>query len=390
MPSGYLAGVAVLTAMTLIALAPPRLPGLPGAVTYRLGLVVSELPFVFLALHAAATVLTVAGHGGLRSPADGPIVAAAVLPTAGLAVVARRGFQARPVVHRALDEGLGTGWRRLPRRRFRYARILLWPFPTRPRAVARIRNLRYGPAGRRNRLDVFHHRSRPAGAPVLVYLHGGGYFSGSKNREARPLLHRLAGQGWVCLSATYRLRPRAAFPDHLVDAKQVIAWARAHAGRYGADPETVFVAGSSAGGHLATLAALTPNVPALQPGFADADTTVAGAISLYGYYGRYYDRDATEEIGSTPFAYPAAGAPPVFLAHGDRDTLVPVEQARRLAERLRSGSAHPVVYAELPGGHHAFDLFHSARFEAVVDGVEAFTGRVRAHREDPTVQAGPE
>ena len=61
------------------------------------------------------------------------------------------------------------------------------------------------------------------------------------------------------------------------------------------------------------------------------------------------------------------------MAHGDQDTYVPVESARFMAERLRSRSTEPVVYAELPGGQHSFDLFHSIRFEEVVDGVEAFT-----------------
>ena len=51
------------------------------------------------------------------------------------------------------------------------------------------------------------------------------------------------------------------FPDHLIDAKRVIAWVREHGPEYGADPSKVFVAGSSAGGHLAALAALTPNDP---------------------------------------------------------------------------------------------------------------------------------
>jgi acetyl esterase/lipase len=309
----------------------------------------------------------------------------------GLAIVAWRGSQASPAVAKALDEGLGPQWRssidpklavRLSDRRA-LARILFWPFPVRPREVARVGNIRYGEAGRQNLLDVYHHRRSPADAPVLIYLHGGGYFSGHKRREARPLLYRLARAGWVCVSANYRLRPGATFPEHLIDVKKVIAWVRANSHRYGADASMLFVAGSSAGGHLAILAALTPNEPALQPGFEDADTSITAAISLYGYYGRYYGRDATEDIGSTPFAYPADGAPPIFIAHGDLDTLVPVESARQLTKRLRSKSNKPVVYAELPGGHHAFDLFHSLRFESVVAGIEAFTAWIRSRGDAP-------
>jgi acetyl esterase/lipase len=80
-----------------------------------------------------------------------------------------------------------------------------------------------------------------------------------------PLLYRLASQGWVCVSANYRLQPAAQHPDHLIDLKQVIAWVRAHGHEYGADPALLFVAGSSAGAHMASLAALTPTTPPTSP-----------------------------------------------------------------------------------------------------------------------------
>ena len=111
------------------------------------------------------------------------------------------------------------------------------------------------------------------------------FAAAGRTRRRRPLIYRLASQGWVCISANYRLSPAATFPDHLIDVKKVIAWVREHGHEYGADPMIVFVAGSSAGGHLASFAALTPNDPAFQPGFEAADTSVSAAISLYGYYG---------------------------------------------------------------------------------------------------------
>jgi hypothetical protein len=79
-------------------------------------------------------------------------------------------------------------------------------------------------AGGRNRLDVYRRRGRPPDGPTLVSFHGGGDFSGDKNREGRALLHRLAGRGWLCVSANHRLRPAVTFPDHLTDAKRAIAW----------------------------------------------------------------------------------------------------------------------------------------------------------------------
>ena len=70
------------------------------------------------------------------------------------------------------------------------------------------------------------------------------------------------------------------------------------------------------------------------------------------------------------------------MAHGDKDTLVLVEDARLVVQRLRGISSSPVVYAELPGGQHGFDLFGSLRFEAVVSGIEAFAAWVRSRRRE--------
>ena len=122
------------------------------------------------------------------------------------------------------------------------------------------------------------------------------------------------------------------------------------------------------------MAALTPGDSRFQPGFELADTTVTAAISLYGYYGGL---GGTDPSLSSPREHVRADAPPFFIAHGDRDTLALVEDARAFVERLRSSSSNPVVYAELPGAQHTFDLVHSLRFEAVVDAIEAFAGWVR-------------
>ena len=66
-----------------------------------------------------------------------------------------------------------------------WAGILGRPFPVRPRQVERVANLAHGDAGRQNLLDLYRHRAHPAGAPTLVYLHGGAFPSGGKH-DARP------------------------------------------------------------------------------------------------------------------------------------------------------------------------------------------------------------
>jgi acetyl esterase/lipase len=272
-----------------------------------------------------------------------------------------------------LDEGLGAGWRdgvdadlaaRLHRRPS-LARVLFAPISFR-RQVERIANIRYGPARRGNLLDLYRDRSGRSGRPTLVYLHGGAFRFGSKRFGARHLLYRLAAHGWVCISANYRLRGTG-FGDSLIDVEQVVAWVREHGGEYGADPNALFLAGSSAGGQLALRAALTLDD-------AGGETSVAGVICLYGYYGPV----ARDGPPSSRLPYSTADAPPFFVVHGDQDGLVIVEDARGFVEQLRATSSTPVVYAELPAAQHGFDFFRSRRFDSVVDAIEAFTAHVRS------------
>ncbi|MER5616342.1 alpha/beta hydrolase [Streptomyces sp. NPDC002215] len=372
MAVGYLVTVVLAALIAVFCLVVIRGPKLLFYFSYRLGLVFNEVPFLVIYALVASTALAFA-EGDIVTTADRVVVGLAVAPAAAFVVVARRGMRAASAVGLALNEalGAGTGTRRRPP----LARILLRPVFRRRSDVRRVGNLGYGDAGRRNLLDVYHHRSRPEGGSILIHFHGGHYDQGRKNTQSLPLLYRLASQGWVCVSANYRLRPAFSHPYHLIDAKKVIAWVREHAKEYGADPEAaVFVSGSSAGGHMAALAALTPNEPAYQPGFEEADTSVTAAIALNGYLGVYFDGDPA----TSPVNLVRADAPPFLIAHGDLDELVETENPKALVNALRSVSTSPVVYVELPGGHHAFDLFHSFRFEALIDGIEEFAAWVKA------------
>ena len=97
------------------------------------------------------------------------------------------------------------------------------------------------------------------------------------------------------------------------------------------------------------MAALTANDPAFQPDGEHADTSVAGAVCLYGYYG---DRAADQGHGVLPAAYVGHDAPPFLVAHGDHDTQIAIGHADRFVARLRTGSLSPVVYLRLPGAQH--------------------------------------
>ena len=90
------------------------------------------------------------------------------------------------------------------------------------------------------------------------------------------------------------------------------------------------------------------------------------------------DRAAFEK--ASPLHRTRPDAPPFFVIHGAHDRLAPVEGARAFVERLRSQSHEPVVYAELPGVQHAFDVFGSVRVAHVLRGVEHFLTAVRQAR----------
>ncbi len=352
--SGALNTTLILALFAVMALRPP-MPrrSSPFTLQFALGWWINEVPFMGLWWLLAGTM------GTLIHPEPGPLWWLVAGFTAGdvllLARIAARAGSARPALSAALQSVYGPGgapdYTRVP-----WWRLVLPVVSWRP-DVRRIRNLRYGPARRGNRLDVYvSRRRRSSGAPVLVYLHGGGSRMGNKMFGARPLIYRLAAEGWVCISADYRLL-RVGYRDQLADTRATLAWAHDNADAYGGDPDTVFVAGGSAGAHLAATAALS-------------GAAVAGVIGMYGYYG---NAGESGQEPTSPQECINPDAPPFLIIHGALDTLVRHQEARGFADRLRAVSRRPVVYAELPAANHNFDFFQSLRFHAVTDAVARFT-----------------
>lgn len=376
--AGYAATVLIVTLGMLLAAVPLARSGPFGIVSWVLSDLVNESPSLGFGYLMLATVPLIAG-GDLGRPA---MLAWFLVGCASFLltpVLLSRSAEAREVLREALDHGLRPGWRQLAasaasawRSRLPWARIALFPLPVFPLGVRRRRGLRYGPV-RRNRLDVYRAPGHEGGRPVLIHLHGGGFRTGRKSLYARPLLHAFARHGWVCISASYRLRS-ARYVEMLTDVKRVLAWTRQNVTHFGGDPNVVVLAGSSAGAHLALTAALTANDRRFQPGFEKVDTSVAAAVGLYGYYGPV-DRDGPP---SQPGAYAHRQVPPIMIVHGAQDTLLPPRAAADLADQLRQASASPVVYAELPGAQHTFDLLHSLRFELVIDALWSFCASATA------------
>jgi acetyl esterase/lipase len=276
---------------------------------------------------------------------------------------------------------------------------VLFPVIMRHRkGVTMERNIPFATYGKKTiKLDVVKARdARPGDCrPGILQVHGGGWVIGDKREQGIPMLLHLAANGWVGVNANYRLSPRAAFPDHLVDLKKAIAWYREHAEEHGADPDFLCVTGGSAGGHLCALVALTGNDPEYQPGFESVDTTMRAAVPFYGVYdftnrnGTWPKRTITQffepmvmkkKLSEDPEAFAKASpmdqvradAPPFFVVHGDLDTLAPVADARDFVAKLRAVSDTPVLYAEMKGAEHAFDVFPSYRTARVIEGIERF------------------
>jgi hypothetical protein len=101
------------------------------------------------------------------------------------------------------------------------------------------------------------HRAPQAGAPLVLYVHGGGWRSGNRADAGATRLAPLAARGVTVASVDYRLVPDATFPDQLHDLKGAVRWLRAHGPRLGVPTDRLGVWGASAGAYLGSLLALT-------------------------------------------------------------------------------------------------------------------------------------
>jgi acetyl esterase/lipase len=247
------------------------------------------------------------------------------------------------------------------------------------------------PVGFRPLLLDLYLPGRPESAPLVVFLHGGGWLRGDRSMVSpqfaswRPgPLARLAAAGFAVASVDYRLSGEARFPAQLEDVSAAVGWLTGRAAEYGFDAGRIVLWGESAGAHLAALLGLQstgPRVRGVIDWYGPADLLAldeqvgaAGAPTddpLDTREARLLGAPVAEvpELAraASPVSQVRAGAPPFLIAHGTADQAVPFAQSATLAAALAEAGVG-VRFEAVDGADHMWigvdDL--TPLFDAVV------------------------
>jgi len=223
-----------------------------------------------------------------------------------------------------------------------------------------------------------------AAAPLVVYVHGGAWRSGSK---AEVPVVGLIGKGFAIASVDYRLSPQARFPAQLHDIKAAIRFLRANAARLGVTADRLGIVGTSAGGHLAALVGVTGGDERLEGAVGshgDATSVVQCVVSFYGagnlqsilaqsrpeavpmreaalrlLLGGTPDERAALAALASPITHLDAHDPPLLLIHGDADPQMPPEQSDELHRAAATAGCSSQLMS-IHGGRHGGPEFHDA------------------------------
>lgn len=186
----------------------------------------------------------------------------------------------------------------------------------------------------------------PRGAgpwPMVIWVHGGGWRAGFKEL-GEYTARKIAAEGYVVLNINYRLAPEHPFPAGVEDCLGAIVWAKREAARFNGDPSRVAIAGESAGGNLAALAAYAADSDRFTPTGAkpgDPDPFVQAVIPVYGAFDfpthiasldpaesnrlkmftDYMPGGETDYIDASPVTFLDPHDPPTLLICGDADFL---------------------------------------------------------------------
>lgn len=224
-------------------------------------------------------------------------------------------------------------------------------------------------------LDLFVPGFTPrASRPGIVFVHGGGWTSGSKE-DFKGWGQYYAALGYVCVSINYRLAPQYHWPAQIDDTQAAVRWMRKWAPLFRLNPAKIGAVGASAGGHLVLLLGQLETLNDFDPalsGFSSKVQVVADYSGptdfsnpaewnsdiwalIQSFIGVPWSRQSLPlYMEASPLTHVAVSNAPMLIFQGDADPVVPVDQARRLVAAMR-GIGAAVTYFEFPGQGHGFD-----------------------------------
>ena len=253
-----------------------------------------------------------------------------------------------------------------------------------------IRDVEYARVGEQSlKLDLHLPHGKPR-EPLIVWVHGGAWRSGSKSSVP---IGKLAEEGYAIASVDYRLSTAARFPVQIHDLKASIRFLRGHSRQWHVPSRKIVIAGDSAGGHLAALVGVSNGHAELEGEIGNdraQSSDVQGIISFYGAAnlttilnqstphglkvrvpaldlllgGQPDDVPALARLAS-PVFHVDSHDPPLLLLHGDQDPQMPVNQALELYGAYQKAKA-PVQLEIVHGAAHGGAAFYDAERMAVV------------------------
>ena len=265
--------------------------------------------------------------------------------------------------------GLPDGFEVLPGVTLREGREMLRRPVTDPPGATFLPSVAYSSAaGDVGQMALYARRDPTERAPIVAFVHGGGWASGHHYGALR-YAHPLAAHGYVTATFTYRLADEAPWPASLEDTKCAVRWLRRHARELGGDPDRIVLCGDSAGGHLAAMTALTPGSYEGDGGWETESSHVHGAFLVHpavdlpamvdeGVYPPAADYFGEDLAAASPVTRVSSQCPPVLTVTGDADRVVPVAHVERFHHKLAEAGV-PERLEVLPGRDHGFDLVAS-------------------------------
>jgi acetyl esterase/lipase len=239
------------------------------------------------------------------------------------------------------------------------------------------------PGGHPLHLDLYYPPARQQGPlPVMLYVHGGSWQTGDKGEiraEAEATtLAALCQQGFVVAAANYRLAPAVTFPAQVEDVITAVGYLRHKAGTLGLDPDRIGAWGTSAGGHLVSLAALQQRSGLGLRAIVDwsGPSDLMDRQLIHGEAAQLVHRWA-QAAGIplaglvdwlrqfSPITHVHATAPPFLIVHGEADSRVPLSQSQRLQQALRAAGGMAELIT-VRGAGHGFDPADRALTERII------------------------